>query len=57
MNIKIRGMGMLVDFNPGIFTGVKLSAYIANDKKDYIGARKVINNTDEDELIASTQKN
>lgn len=35
------------------FTKYKLSDFIGNGKKDYVGARKIINGTDDDDLIAN----
>lgn len=36
----------------GMFTGKKLSDYISGDKKDYAGARRIVNGTDKAALIA-----
>lgn len=36
----------------GLYTGRKLSDYIHQSKKDYVGARKIINGTDKAQLIA-----
>jgi Predicted chitinase len=36
----------------GWFTGKKLSDYLANGKKDYVGARRIINGTDKAQTIA-----
>lgn len=36
----------------GLYTGRKLSQYIDQSKKDYIGARRIINGTDRAKLIA-----
>jgi len=36
----------------GMFTGKKLSDYIANGRADYIGARRIINGTDQAKVIA-----
>lgn len=44
--IMLRGM------TEGWFTGKKLDDYIGNGKKDYRGARKIINGTDKDTLVA-----
>lgn len=39
--------------NHGLFTGKKLSDYFSDTKKDFIGARKIINGTDKAEMIAN----
>lgn len=44
---------MIWGMRDGIFTGRKLSSYVNNATKDYEGARKVINGTDQKALIAS----
>jgi len=44
---------MIVGMKKGMFTGKKLSNYICQNKKDYIGARRIINGTDKAELIAA----
>lgn len=36
----------------GDFTGLKLSDYINSSKIDFVGARKIVNGTDKDDLIA-----
>lgn len=36
----------------GLYTGKKLSDYIYQSKKDYVGARRIINGTDKAKLIA-----
>lgn len=36
----------------GLYTGRKLSDYIYQSKKDYVGARRIINGTDKAQLIA-----
>jgi putative chitinase len=36
----------------GLFTGKKLSDYVANGRADYVGARRIINGTDKATLIA-----
>ncbi|MCH7313369.1 hypothetical protein [Acinetobacter sp. ANC 3882] len=43
---------MIVGMKNGMFTGKKLSNYIHQNHKDYIGARRIINGTDKAELIA-----
>jgi len=44
---------ILVDgFSYGVFTGKKISDYINDKAKDYKGARKCINGTDDEELIS-----
>lgn len=43
---------LIVGMSQGLFTGKKLSDYIYGVKKDYEGARKVINGTDKKDLIA-----
>lgn len=37
----------------GMFTGKGLADYISTSNPDYVGARKIVNGTDKDELIAS----
>lgn len=44
--IMIRGM------TEGWFTGARLSTFISQSKKDYIGARKIVNGVDKKDLIA-----
>lgn len=44
---------LVVGSRDGWFTRYKLSDFINNKKKDYVGARKIINGTDDDKLIAS----
>jgi len=46
VEILVRGM------KEGWFTGKRLSTFINEDKKDYVGARRIVNGTDKDELIA-----
>ena len=46
--VKIMIQGM----KDGWFTGKKLSDYINQSKKDYAGARRIINGTDKDKLIS-----
>lgn len=46
--VKIMVQGM----KDGWFTGKKLSDYINQSKKDYVGARRIINGTDKDKLIS-----
>ena len=46
--VKIMVQGM----KDGWFTGKKLSDYINQSKKDYAGARRIINGTDKDKLIS-----
>jgi predicted chitinase len=46
---KILYIGMI----KGLFTGKKLDDYINEDGVDYINARRIINGTDKDTLIAS----
>lgn len=41
----------------GTFTGRKLSDYIGNGKRDYVGARRIINGTDKAKLIAGYAEN
>lgn len=36
----------------GIWTGKKLADYIGNGKKDYVGARRIVNGTDKAAMIA-----
>lgn len=44
---------MIWGMKSGIFTGIKLSEYINSSEIDYVGARKVINGTDQASLVAS----
>ncbi|MCT8946311.1 hypothetical protein [Pseudomonas iridis] len=44
---------MIWGMKEGIFTGKKLGDYVNNTTKDYEGARKVINGSDQKALIAS----
>lgn len=46
VNIMIAGM------KNGLFTGMKLSDYIHQSKKDYVNARRIINGTDKAKLVA-----
>ena len=46
--VKIMIQGM----KDGWFTGKKLSDYINQSQKDYVGARRIINGTDKDKLIS-----
>ena len=41
----------------GAFTGRKLSDYIGNGRRDYVGARRIINGTDRAQLIAGIADN
>ncbi|MFC3171140.1 hypothetical protein ACFOGQ_06350 [Acinetobacter vivianii] len=43
---------MIVGMKKGMFTGKRLSDYINQHKKDYVGARYIVNGTDKAELIA-----
>jgi predicted chitinase len=43
---------MIWGMKTGIFTGHKLSNYINSSKIDYVSARKIINGTDQQDLIA-----
>lgn len=36
----------------GTFTGKNLADYISESKRDYVGARKIVNGSDKDEMIA-----
>ena len=47
---------MIGGMKEGIFTGRKLSSYVNNEARDYEGARKVINGSDQKALIASYAK-
>ncbi|MBN9137842.1 MAG: hypothetical protein J0I92_17610 [Phyllobacterium sp.] len=40
----------------GMFTGKKLADYIAGDRVDYVGARRIVNGTDKASLIAGYAK-
>lgn len=42
----------LYSMKTGLYTGRKLSDYIYQSKKDYVGARRIINGTDKAQLIA-----
>ncbi len=44
---------MIVGMKKGLFTGKKLNDYIRHDKKDFVGARYIVNGTDKAGLIAS----
>lgn len=44
---------MIWGMKEGVFSGAKIGTYIYNDHTDYVGARKVINGTDQNTLIAS----
>jgi putative chitinase len=50
---KIMSIGMV----RGLFTGKKLSDYINSQKRDYVNARRIINELDKAELIAGYAKN
>jgi predicted chitinase len=50
---KLAAKIMIWGINEGIFTGVSINNYINNIKTDYVNARKVINGTDRDDLIAN----
>jgi hypothetical protein len=43
---------MIVGMKKGMFTGKRLSDYINHCKKDFVGARYIVNGTDKAELIA-----
>ena len=43
---------MILGVNNGLFTGKKLDDYLKPPKKDYVGARRIINGTDKASLIA-----
>lgn len=47
---------LLTGMKEGWFTGKNLSDYINQSKKDYVGARKIINGTDKAEKIAEIAK-
>lgn len=44
---------LIVGMKEGWFTGKKLSNYIDQSKKDYVGARRIINGTDKAQNIAN----
>lgn len=44
---------MIIGMTNGMFTGKKLGDYLRMGKKDYLSARKVINHTNEQQLLAS----
>jgi hypothetical protein len=46
LDIAFRGMIL------GLFTGKKLADYVSAEKRDYLGARRIINGTDKAKLIA-----
>ncbi|HEY8213485.1 MAG TPA: hypothetical protein VIG36_05055 [Methylocystis sp.] len=46
LDIAFRGMML------GMFTGKKLADYISGSRRDYVGARRIINGTDKARLIA-----
>lgn len=48
---------MTLGMRKGLFTGKKLSDYIANGKCDYIGARRIINGQNKAQLIAGYASN
>ena len=52
MNKKYAVKIMIQGMKDGWFTGKKLSDYINQSKKDYVGARRIINGTDKDKLIS-----
>lgn len=56
MNPKYSFISSLDGFVKGRFTGKKISDYVNDKKKDYIGARRVINGTDKANLIAGYAK-
>ncbi|WP_234844174.1 lysozyme family protein [Sinorhizobium meliloti] len=43
---------MFVGMTEGWFTGKKLADYMAGDKADYVGARRIINGTDKAKTVA-----
>ena len=47
---------MIYGMREGWFTNKKLSDYIKNGKADYVGARRIINGTDKEQLIAEYAK-
>lgn len=48
ISVRILFIGMI----DGLFTDHKLVDYITDHKCDYVGARRIVNGTDKDELIA-----
>jgi len=52
MNKKYAVKIMIQGMKDGWFTGKKLSDYINQSQKDYVGARRIINGTDKDNLIS-----
>ena len=56
MNPEYAWKIMLIGMTEGLFTGAKLSQYIKPNSYNYKGARKIINGTDQDDLIASQAK-
>ena len=56
MNPKYSFISSLDGFVKGRFTEKKISDYVNDKKKDYVGARRVINGTDKANLIAGYAK-
>lgn len=52
VSIQVLFEGML----RGLYTGKKLADYITEEKKDYVGARRIVNGIDKAELIAGYAK-
>lgn len=52
MTMKVAVAIMFSGMEEGWFTGKKLSNYLAGSKKDYVGARRIINGTDKAAQIA-----
>lgn len=53
LNPNIAAKIMIAGMSEGWFTGKKLGDYIGPVRKDYVGARKIINGTDHDDDIAA----
>lgn len=53
MDTETAGKILYIGMIKGLFTGKKLDDYINDKEVDYINARRIINGTDKDTLIAS----
>lgn len=53
---KYAALILVVGSRDAWFTEYRLSDFIGKGKKDYVGARRIINGTDDDELIAGYAK-
>lgn len=43
---------MVIGMRDGVFTGHSLSDYLSDSRKDYVGARRIINGTDKARIFA-----